>query len=204
MAYKLLCSLVKLKGKGKKHMKKSNILIAALAILAAASSVRAEGNVIDFDGKAGAQSFAQLAAQAQAKENPVAEQAIIPVRVFDAAEQASADKAIGSAITYAQKRQLSPALIAGLECLRDSGTPEQKAAFVNDEDKAVYQFPAACVAKVAQLDGVNKGIVDSSLQWLCESYNDVIEYLSCHKGPDGEEVCDTKLKTILRTSCHWG
>lgn len=185
-------------------MKKSKMMVIAFAILAGAASARAEGNVIDFDGKAGAQSFAQLAAEAQAKGNPAAEQAVIPVRVFDAAEQASADKAIGSAIAYAQKRQLSPVLIAGLECLRDSGTPEQKAAFVNGSDKAVYQFPAACVAKSAQLGVGNKGIVDSSLQWLCESYNDVIEYLSCHKGPDGEEVCDTKLKTILRTSCHWG
>ena len=196
--------MVNLKERGKKTMKMSKILIVAFAILAGAASARAEGNVIDFDGKAGAQSFAQLAADAQAKENPAAEQAVIPVRVFDAAEQASADKAIGSAIAYAQKRQLSPVLIAGLECLRVSGTPEQKAAFLSGADKAVYQFPAACIAKAAQLNAINKGIVDSSLQWLCESYNDVIEYLSCHKGPDGEEICDTKLKTILRTSCHWG
>ncbi len=184
-------------------MKKSNILIAAAAILiSAATFAKAEEIKIDFDGKKSLTLFELLAEQAKVAEIPAPSG--IPARIFTAPEQLSMDRSLESAIAFAVKRQLHPGLIAGLECLLKNGTPEQKAAFVEGKNKSVYEFPAVCGAQAGQPGELNKGIVDSSLQWLCESYNDVIEYLSCHKGPDGEEVCDTKLKTILRQSCHWG
>ena len=200
-------------------MKKSNILIAVFAVMAAVSvsraedikvdfdgkksagTVQAEDMKIDFDGKKSSPLLGQLSAQAQ--KIPAAEAAIMPMRVFTAMEQASMDKSIDSAIIFIQKRQMSPALLAGFECLRNGGTLEQKAAFVYGRDNAAYEFPAVCVA-AGRLSAIDKGILNDGLQWLCESYNDVIEYLSCHKGPDGEEVCDVELRTILRTSCHWG
>ena len=180
-------------------MKKTNMLIAVFAVLAAAAVAKAE-DAISFDGENSFSLSAQL--DAQARPASVAEAAIIPARVFAPEEISSLDKSLGSAITFVKARRLSPALLAGLECLRDSGTLEQKSAFVNGARGAVYTFPAACSADGRQTS-INKDIIDDGLQWLCESYNDVIEYLSCHKGPDGEEVCDVELRTVLRTSCNW-
>jgi len=178
-------------------MKKSKILIAVLAIMTAVSAAKAENADIDFDGKKGALSFSGLLAQAL----PPSSMEVIPSRVFTVEENLSVDKAIASAIAYS-KRNKKTELAAGLECLRDSGTPGQKAGFADAAGKAAFEFPEVCLA-AGQKDGVNKDLIDDGLQWLCESYNDVVEYLSCSKGPDGEEVCDVKLRTILRTSCHW-
>lgn len=178
-------------------MKKSKILIAVFAVMAAASAAGAEDVKIDFDGKKGAPNFSGLLARAL----PSPELGIIPARVFTPEDNLSIDKAIASAIAYSRKNKKTE-LTAGLECLRDSGTQEQKAGFADVANKTAFEFPDVCLA-AGQRDGVNKDLLDDGLQWLCESYNDVVEYLSCSKGPDGEEVCDVKLRTILRTSCHW-
>jgi len=179
-------------------MKKSKILIAVLAVMAAASSARAEDTKIDFDGKKGVPSFSGLLAQKLAAPEP----GIIPARVFFPEDNLATEKALASAIVYARKNKKKE-LTAGLECLRDKGTPEQKAGFADFANKTAFRFPDVCLAG-DQKDAVNKDLIDDGLQWLCESYNDVVEYLSCSKGPDGEEVCDVKLRNILRTSCHWG
>lgn len=161
-------------------MKKSKMMAIAFAILAGAASARAEGNVIDFDGKAGAQSFAQLAAEARFM--PVeAEPAVIPVRLspeFTRKQVVDMDKSIDSAIAYVNLHGQGADLAAGFECLKNNGTPEQKYAFVYQPAGTVYSLPENCVMR-------NKGVCQAIFDTVCKT----VTYVACAIMADGSKEC---------------
>ena len=151
----------------------------AFVMMAAASSARAEGNAMDFDGKAGAPSFAQLAAQSQFM--PAADAAIIPARVapeFTRKQVVDMDKSIDSAIAYVNMHGQGAELAAGFECLKQNGTPEQKYAFVYQPKDTVYSLPETCVMR-------NKGVCQAIFDTVCKT----VTYVACAIMADGSKEC---------------
>ncbi len=200
-------------------MKKIGIAVLSLMFLGVAYVGAVE---IDFDGKSDIQDIKKSGGFTMPEgfsdieynipvpsrevnyEKDLMKETFIPTRlpVFTVAEIKTMNKSIESAIASVKLHNQGDSLVYSFECLRKYGTPKEKFDFVYGKSNLPYKFPKNCVMKLKLAQ--NKGVIDDGLQWLCESYNDVIEYLSCHKGPDGEEVCDVKLRTILRQSCDWG
>lgn len=166
-------------------MKKSKILIAVFMLMTAASAATAEDNIMNFDGSKGGSLFSQLAVRTRATEFPVAEVAVIPARVFDAAEEAALDRSIGSAIVYVQRHNKSVELAESFECLRRGGTPQEKFDFVYYSGRGAYSFPEACISR-------NKGICD----WVVESVCTTITTVSCAWVTSGDNP------PITKKECH--
>ncbi|HBA59530.1 MAG TPA: hypothetical protein DCZ92_01645 [Elusimicrobia bacterium] len=112
-------------------------------------------------------------------------EAVIPARRFDAAEIANMDRSIGTAIAYVQSHKQGAPLAASFECLRNSGTPEQKFAFVYKADAAPYSFPENCVRQ-------DKGICS----WVVESVCTTITVVSCAWVTSGDNP------PITKKECH--
>ncbi|HBB66327.1 MAG TPA: hypothetical protein DCZ93_03290 [Elusimicrobia bacterium] len=176
-------------------MKKSNILIAVFAVMAAASVAKAEGVNMDFDGKKGAPMFSQLLAQAQ--ELPAAEPAGIPSRVFTTTEQEAMDKAVASAIKSARSRGYVE-LAAGFDCLLKSGTTEQKSAFMNWNTSVPYRLPETCSFRAVQRPA-EKGL----LNWICRTVTEAIISTVCTTDENGKQTCMEQTVTAAREACNW-
>lgn len=151
-------------------MKKSNILMAVVAVLVAGASVAKAENNLDFDGKrSGGTSFADLLKTADSCQNeninceqpkpvPVltetlgkpsifkAEGEIISnQRVFSPVEIIAMDDVIKGAINYANSHQAS-VISPRISLLLKNGTPEQKYEFINTPGSSLYRFPASISA----------------------------------------------------------
>ncbi|MDP2866154.1 MAG: hypothetical protein Q8O90_07920 [Elusimicrobiota bacterium] len=199
-------------------MKKSKMLTAVFAVLAAVSAARAEGIMIDFDGrglkgvnslkadfngKKGAPLFAQLFAQAG--QVPAAFKAgdMMPGRpapVFTARELSGMDKAIEKAISHAGKNMKNPGLKANLECLRLNAATEEKFSFVYAAPGSAYKFPEGCSSKQT------KDWIDDLLTWVCESVWVPVCKETCSLGvEDGETIvlCIEDCNDQLVESCSW-
>lgn len=187
-------------------MKKTSILIAAFAVMAAATTARAQ---FDFDGRgSGAISFMEAIknsdscqndniACAQPKPTPVAvenAEASVESRadaagkkaepVFTPRMVADMNASIESAIAYVNDNRLGSTLHSGFECLRDQGTPEEKSAFVHAAEGSNYTLPDKCT----QQD--TKGTC-TCVAW---DYRDV-----CHDTTVIEDVC-----TVVAGVCAAG
>lgn len=174
-------------------MKKSKILIAMFAVIAAAPAAKAE-STMDFDGKGNAPMFAQLLAQA--RELPAAEQAVIPVRVFTAPEQEAMDRTVASAIRSARSRGYME-LAAGFDCLLKSGTAEQKSAFMHWNTSVPYRLPETCSFKAARPS--EKGL----LNWICTTVTEIIISTVCETDENGVQTCMDQPVTAVREACNW-
>lgn len=173
-------------------MKIEKVAIAVFAVMSLASAARAQAISGNFDGKPGADLFAQAAAQAVPAPTPAA---VIPARTYPAAFVAgnvdAMNKSIDSAIAYARQNRRSAELVAGLECLRKSGSVEQKEAFVYGP--ATYVLPESCVARPAQQPQL-KCVSSTICSWITET----IIRTNCN--PNGE-CMDTTVE-VLRKTCE--
>lgn len=172
-------------------MKIRKVFIAVFAVMSMASAAKAQVISGNFDGRAGSDLFAQAAAQPVPAATPAA---LIPARTYPVAFVAgnvdAMNKSIDSAITYARQNRRSPELIAGLECLRKSGSVEQKEAFVYGP--ATYVLPEICVARPAQPQ--LKCISSTICSWITET----IIRNNCN--PNGE--CMETTVEVLRKTCE--
>ena len=181
------------------------VTIASVMILGAAS-VKAEGAISGLDNKKSAPLFAQLAAQAQAQALPGlaraeggAEAAIMPVRAipeFTGRQVAGMNSSIGRLAEYAGKTMKNPRLKANLDCLRQAGTPEEKAALLYGGSAAVYKFPAACSKNA------DKNILDDVLSWVCENVIVPVCENVCYV-VSGTPVCEEQCTDSVVENCGW-
>lgn len=154
LAYKLICSghsgTESKRYRRKIIIKKSNILIAVIAVMSAASSAKAEGPQINFDGGTGARSFMEAikSAQGNASANipePAKPEALtIQSRRDDSCHGPNAELKLNSlinySIDYSEKNKLT--LIQGnMENLLANGSIEEKCDFVQGNQKR-YTFPS--------------------------------------------------------------
>jgi len=190
-------------------MKKNKMLIAVFAIMTAASAAKADGEVIDFDGKKGAPLFAQLSAQtipgmavASGREMEV----VIPARptpVFTGKELEAMDKSIGTAIAYVQAHDQGAYLAESFECLLRKGTPEQKFAFVYQAPGTAYAFTGACAKQN------NKGAVEDACRWVVETVCRTVTAVSClwvvgsGNPPMSKEECKEESKEVCERVTNW-
>ena len=190
-------------------MKKSKLLIAVFAVIAAASAAKAEEIKIGFDGKTGAPLFAQLAAQtipgiaaASGREMEV----VIPSRatpVFTGKELEAMDKSIGTAITYVQAHGQGAYLAESFECLLRKGTPEQKFAFVSQAPGTAYAFTGACAKQT------NKGTLEDACRWVVEPVCRTVTAVSCAwvvgsgNPPMSKEECKEESKEVCERVTNW-
>jgi len=213
-------------------MKKSNILIAVFAVMAAASVAKAEGVNMDFDGKKGAPMFSQLLARAQ--ELTAAEPAGIPARVFTATEQGAMDKAVASAIKSARSRGYVE-LAAGFDCLLKSGTTEQEAmdkavasAIKSARSRGYVELAAGfdCLLKSGTTEqksafmnwntsvpyrlpetcsfrAVQRPAEKGLLNWICRTVTEAIISTVCTTDENGKQTCMEQTVTAAREACNW-
>lgn len=180
-------------------MKKSSILIAMIAVMAAASAAKAETINIDFDGKKSAQLFSQAGKVSGAVEA----EALIPVRatpVFTDSQLYGMNKAISKASRYAGMNMKNNTLQASLECLRANASQVEKFSFVYAAPGTAYKFPETCSAKQP------KGLLDDALQWICEAVWVPVCKQTCSLGvEDGETIvlCIEDCNDQLVESCSW-
>lgn len=167
------------------------ILIAIAMTVSAAGGAAAQGG---FDGRAGESLFAQagLKAPAVSQARPAD---MMPARVlpaFVSGNPAAADSVIDSAIAYAKANGRSAGLVSGLECLRRSGTLEQKEAFAYGP--GTFVLPETCYtakAPAAPLKCVS--------QTVCEWITETIIRNNC--GPNGTDCMETTVE-VLRKTCR--
>lgn len=140
-----------------------SIFIVVLAVSALVAPVRA----LDFDGKTGAAGIAEELEEAAASVSEVP----LPGRllpVFTVEEVAAMDERIGQAVAYVRKENKSSYLEAGFECLLKKGTPVQKLAFLDHDNKEPYVLPEACSA-------TEKGICD----WVVDTVCTTVTVVAC-------------------------
>lgn len=187
---------------------KSMHIFAAIAsvMIFGAASVKAEGAISGLDNKKSAPLFAQLAAQAQAQATPGlareeggAEAAIMPARAipeFTGRQVAGMNNSIDRLAEYAGKTMKNPRLEANFACLRQAGTPEEKAALLYGNGAAAYKFPAAC-SKSA-----DKNILDDVLSWVCENVIVPVCENVCFV-VSGTPVCEEQCTDSVVENCGW-
>lgn len=172
-------------------MKKVMMLVFAAAVAAAGvGGVNAAEPALNFDGRGGAASIAVPEAGAPQ---------IIPGRTFQGAydfnDVAKMDRVLDKTIANAEKNN-SPEVVAGLKCLRKSGTPKQKAAFVYAT--GTYALPEVCEAGVKTQKGIVDDIVDCVLETVCTVIMETVIKWAC----DEEGKCMYQPVEVLRETCR--
>lgn len=171
-------------------MKKVITAVFAAVMAAGVSGVNAAEPALNFDGRGGAASISVPEAGAPQ---------IIPGRVFQGAydfnDVARMDRVLDKTIANAEKNN-SAQVVAGLKCLRKSGTPKQKAAFVYAT--GTYALPEACEAGVKAEKGIVDDIVDCVLETVCEVITETVIKWAC----DEEGKCMYQPVEVLRETCR--
>lgn len=171
-------------------MKKALIVFAAV-MSTGFSAVNAADLSLSFDGSRSG----VISAAAPEAAVPQA----VPARTFQAAYELGdvdkMNKVLDNTIAYAETRN-SPEVVAGLKCLRQTGTPTQKALFVYGP--GTYALPETCQAPGA----MNKGIVDDVVhcveKLVCEMITETVIKWAC----DEDGKCMYQPVEVLRQTCH--
>lgn len=167
-------------------MKKSNMLVAVFAVMAAVSVAGAQELKVNFDGGNSSPAFAQMLAQAQ--ENSLLAAAEIkpePVKAkdfFNPRMMSVLDASVKSAISYSEAKG-DAELKTALEKFLLKATPEQKYEFVYGNSKA-YRLPGF---------SSEKGVA----QWVCTAITKTVCKMVCDPG------CKQDCQDIIVDSCKW-